>query len=339
MNNIDIIEEICRDQNLRIPLEFRKTKQDAIRFLNYSSRLNVSDIKNPGWFALRRWVDETRSDNDYDEILSIEKMPEERTFDLTVPDGSSFSANGISVHNCNLPGNTTRETVAQVYMSAWKSGCKGFTVYRDGCRSGVLVSDESKKDEKVDQNKSERIAEKRPKELPCDIHRINVKGSDDYDSYLVCVGMLHDKPYEIFCGLSSNVEVPKKVKSGVLVKTGKKDGISKYNLRIPLVDDEIIFKNIVELFDNPLYGSLTRTLSLMLRHNVPINYICEQLKKDKYSDMQSFSSAVARVLKNYIPDGTKSSADKKCYDCGAEDALIYKEGCVTCIQCGSSKCS
>lgn len=240
---------------------------------------------------------------------------------------------------CNLPATTTRETVAQVYMAAWESGCKGFTVYRDGCRTGVLVSDEPKKEEKVIQNKTERLAEKRPKELPCDIHRINVKGPDGVDSYLVCVGMLHGKPYEIFCGLSSNVEVPKKVKTGILSKTGKKDGISAYNLRIPFGDDELVFKNIVELFDNPLYGSLTRSLSLMLRHNVPINYICEQLKKDKYSDMQSFSSAVARVLKNYIPDGTKSSADKKCSECGAEDALVYKEGCVTCVSCGWSKCS
>jgi len=243
---------------------------------------------------------------------------------------------------CNLPNSATRELVAQVYMSAWESGCKGFTVYRDGCRTGVLVSEQPKKEEEKADDQPPAITEnhapKRPMELPCDIHRINVKGSEGPETYLVLVGKLNDKPYEIFCGLSQHVEVPKKVKAGSLVKNGKRDGVATYNLRIPLGDDDnLIFKDVVELFSNPNHGAFTRSLSLSLRHGIPVQYVVEQLQKDKHSDMQSFSRAIARVLKCYIPDGTKSSSDKKCTNCGT-DGLVYKEGCVTCVNCGNSKC-
>jgi ribonucleoside-diphosphate reductase alpha chain len=245
---------------------------------------------------------------------------------------------------CNLPNDVTQEVVADVYMTAWEAGCKGFTVYRDGCRTGVLVQDPPKETKKVDSDSQpetmvENHAPKRPKELPCDIHRINVKGSEGQESYLVLVGSLDGKPYEIFCGLSHHVEVPKKAKTGILIKNGKKDGVATYNLQIPVGDDDhLMFKDIVELFSNPRHGAFTRTLSLSLRHGVPVQYIVEQLQKDKHSDMQSFSRVLARVLKSYIPDGTKSTSDKKCPSCDAE-SLVYKEGCVTCESCGYSKCS
>lgn len=245
---------------------------------------------------------------------------------------------------CNLPSETTRETVAQVYMSAWESGCKGFTVYRDGCRTGVLVADVPSVEENKSDSQPAVIAEnhapKRLRELPCDIHRINVKGSAGTESYLVLVGMMDNKPYEVFCGLSSQVEVPKKSKRGILVKNGKKEGVATYNLSIPVGDDDaVVFKNVVELFANPLHGAFTRSLSLALRHGIPVQYVTEQLQKDRHSDMQSFSKVISRVLKGYIPDGTKSTSDKKCPSCGAVDGLIYQEGCLTCKSCGYSKCS
>jgi ribonucleoside-diphosphate reductase alpha chain len=242
---------------------------------------------------------------------------------------------------CNLPSTATKELVADVYMSAWESGCKGFTVYREGSRAGVLIADEEDKKEVVDEQPTkivENHAPKRPKSLPCDIHRINVKGSDGPESYLVLVGKLVGLPYEIFCGLSSHVEVPRKSKSGTMIKNGKKDGVATYNLQIPFGDDDVLlFKDVVSLFENPLHGAMTRSLSLALRHGIPSQYIVEQLQKDKNSDMQSFSRAIARVLKTYIPDGTKSTSEKKCPDCG-ETNLIYQEGCLRC-PCGFSKCS
>lgn len=245
---------------------------------------------------------------------------------------------------CNLPNDVSRDVVAEVYMKAWESGCKGFTVYRDGCRTGVLINnvdnvDEDKKQTlKQPEMMVENHAPKRLKELPCDIHRINVRTAGNNELYLVLVGKLKNKPYEIFCGLSQNVEVPKKIKTGILIKNGKNEGVATYNLCIPFDDDYIIFKDIVELFSNPTYGAFTRSLSLALRHGVPVQYIVEQLQKDKNSDMQSFSRVIARTLKGYIPDGTKSNLDKICQSCGTE-GIVYKEGCVTCVSCGWSRCT
>ena len=244
----------------------------------------------------------------------------------------------------NIPNSTSVDVVKGIYMRGWETGCKGVTIYRDGCRTGVLVAETKPEEKKVDVDGQpeamvESHAPKRPKELTCDIHRINVRSSGDNESYLVLVGKLDDKPYEIFCGLSQHVEVPRKAKTGTLIKNGKKDGVATYNLQIPIGDDDqLLFKDVVELFSNPNHGSMTRTLSLALRHGVPVQYMVEQLQKDKHSGLQSFSKAIARVLKSYIPDGTKSQSDKVCGSCGVE-GLIYKEGCVSCVSCGWSRCS
>ena len=232
---------------------------------------------------------------------------------------------------CNLPGDATRETVAQVYMKAWKTGCKGFTVYRDGCRTGVLVADKPK-----DEPKTVQHAPKRPKDLQCDIHRANVKNGESTESWMILVGLLEGTPYEIFCGLAEKVEIPKKAKTGILTKNGRKDGVTTYNLKVPIGDDEVVFKDIASIFDNPTQGAFTRTMSLALRHAVPIQYIVEQVQKDKASDMFSFSRVTARVLKGYIPDGTKP-AGKSCPECSSTD-LMYQEGCITCKSCSYSKC-
>ena len=243
----------------------------------------------------------------------------------------------------NIPNSTSVDVVKEIYMKGWETGCKGVTIYRDGCRTGVLVAETKPADNQIDNNGQpktmvETHAPKRPKELTCDIHRINVRSSGENESYLVLVGKLEDKPYEIFCGYSHHVEVPKKAKTGLLIKNGKKDGVATYNLQIPIGDDDaLMFKDIVELFANPNHGSMTRTLSLALRHGVPVQYMVEQLQKDRHSGLQSFSKAISRVLKSYIPDGTKSQSDKVCGSCGLE-GLVYKEGCVTCVHCSWSKC-
>jgi len=241
----------------------------------------------------------------------------------------------------NIPNSTSVDVVKGIYMRGWETGCKGVTIYRDGCRTGVLVAETPKEEQTIEGQPDtliENHAPKRPKELTCDIHRINVRSSGDNESYLVLVGKLEDKPYEIFCGLSQHVEVPKKAKTGTMIKNGKKDGVATYNLQIPIGDDDqLLFKDVVELFSNPNHGSMTRTLSLALRHGVPVQYVVEQLQKDKHSGLQSFSRAISRVLKTYIPDGTKAQSDKICGSCGLE-GIVYKEGCATCNSCGWSKC-
>ena len=239
---------------------------------------------------------------------------------------------------CNLPNSATRETVNNVYMRAWKTGCKGFTVYRDGCRTGVLVATDAKKEEPT--KNAGDVFPKRPKELPCDIHRVNVKDRNGLaQSWMVLVGLHEGKPYEVFSGLAEHIEVPKKVKAGTLIKNGKKDGVATYNLRVPVGDDDsILFKDVANLFENPTQGAFTRTISLALRHGIPVNFVVDQLQKDNSADMFAFARCIARVLKGYIPDGTKSASEKKCKECGS-DQVFYMEGCLSCKSCGASKCS
>lgn len=183
-------------------------------------------------------------------------------------------------------------------------------------------------------------APKRPKSLKCDIHRTKVTINGQSDTYLVLVGKDESNtPYEIFCGLSKHIDLPKKYAAGSIIKNGKKNGVTTYNLEIPLGNDEhIVLNNIVEQFDNPVFGAFTRTLSLTLRHKIPVNFIVEQLqKRDKHDDIMSFSKAIARVLKEYIPNGTRSHSDKNCPECGSTET-VYIEGCVQCMSCGWGKC-
>jgi ribonucleoside-diphosphate reductase alpha chain len=234
---------------------------------------------------------------------------------------------------CNLPRDVSKEVVSQCYMRAWEMGCKGFTVYREGSRDAVIVSSDASKDEQKKEGIVENHAPKRPKELDCDIHQVKVAG----ESWTMLVGLLNGRPYEVFGGLSRLIEVPKKRKTGRLLKNGRKEGVTTYNLVLGEEDDEMKIKDVVSVFDNETHGAFTRTISLALRHGIPLQYVCEQLQKDKHSDMQSFSRVIARVLKTYIQDGTKSG-QSVCDNCGAKGSLVYVDKCVNCLQCGHSKC-
>jgi len=231
----------------------------------------------------------------------------------------------------NLPADIDVETVKQVYMKGWETGCKGITVYRDGSRSGVLISADEKKEEKT--TFAERHAPKRPEILDCDIHHTSVKGQ----KWIVLVGLLDGKPYEVIGGEAQQIEIPRKHKSGLLSKRVFKTQNSKYDLTIGEGDDALTVKDVVSVFDNPNHAGYTRVISTSLRHGVPVQFLVEQMQKDKEADLFSFSKVIARCLKNYIVDGT-SASDKDCSSCGAEDSLIYQEGCVTCTACGDGKC-
>lgn len=174
-------------------------------------------------------------------------------------------------------------------------------------------------------------APKRPLELPCEIHHANIKG----EAWTLLIGLLNGKPYEVIGGLSKNIEIPKKYETGVVIKNPRKTTNSRYDLKFGEKGNEVLIKDISSIFDNPNYESMTRLISMSLRHGVPVQYIVEQLQKDKHSDMFSFSKVIARVLKKYISDGT-TSADK-CTECSSVN-LIYQAGCPVCQDCGHSKC-
>lgn len=247
----------------------------------------------------------------------------------------------------NVPNDTSIDVVKDIYMTGWESGTKGVTVYRDGCRSGVLVSADHNSNNEQKQNEKENAcvfktynAPKRPKELNCDIHFVTV----NREKWTIFVGKLENKPYEIMGGLSKFVNIPKKVKSGKIVKyNGSEHVVARYDLHYDYEkgpEDEVIIKDITNIFDNATYAAFTRTISLALRHGTPVQYVVEQLQKgsEKEDDLFSFSRAMVRVLKNYIADGTKVTGDKVCPSCSSND-LIYQEGCATCKSCGYSKCT
>jgi ribonucleoside-diphosphate reductase alpha chain len=237
---------------------------------------------------------------------------------------------------CNLPENATKELVSKVYMRAWEAGCKGFTVYRDKSRDGVLINkDDAKK--KVDGRPTDIEicdAPKRPVTLTCDIKKVRISG----EAWTIFVGVLNGKPYEVFGGLSKYVDIPNKYKTGRIAKNGKVDGLTTYNLILGEGEDEMTIKDIANVFENTTFGAFTRTISLALRHGTPLQYVVEQLLKDKHSEITSFSKVVARVLKNYIVDGTKSTMERKCPSCNKDNSFAYQEKCLTCTNCGWSKC-
>lgn len=229
----------------------------------------------------------------------------------------------------NLPAGTTTEVADTLYRRAWKAGLKGVTIYVDGSRTGVLVTDNTEESEAEEVTYQE--APERPLELRCEINRTQIKG----EKWVVLVGMMKGKPYEIFAGKSEDLDLPSKFDEGVIIKNPRKTVASRYDLRCGENGSEILIKDIIKWFKNDDYGTVTRLISMNLRHGVPIHYIVEQMQKDGNDDLWSFHKVVARVLKKYIPDGT--TRDKVCPQCGTE-GLTYQEGCLSCTNCGYAKC-
>ena len=229
-------------------------------------------------------------------------------------------------HSCsstiNLPRGTSTETVSKIYMKAWKSGCKGMTVYVDGCRDGVLITEDDK--EKGIAIKNEFDAIKRPTKIPCDIYQITAEG----EKWVVLVGLVDDKPYEIFCGKPKRVDISGKTVKGYIEKEGK--GV--YSLHI---GDDTILKDIGDIFTDT-QGSITRLISTALRHNVNIQFVVQQLEKSD-GTIVSFNKAISRVLKKYIKEGTKENG-AKCPEC-KQESIIREEGCVKCTSCAWTKCN
>lgn len=213
----------------------------------------------------------------------------------------------------NLPESATEEDVANVYMTAWEAGCKGITVYRDKCRTGVLVRKEDKP------KPSSGNAPKRPTDLPCDVYKVTVKGAQ----YNVIVGLNNDEPYEVMVACGDHPELSK-IKSGILRKKSR----GHYQL---LLGDEMIIDNVTESC-NPGEDALTRMTSAALRHGVPLKFLLEQLSKSKDS-INSFAKAISRCLKKYVSEDEISNVE--CPNCG--EAMRFTEGCLSCV-CGYSKC-
>ncbi len=232
----------------------------------------------------------------------------------------------------NLPNSVSEQLVAEVYKTAWEVGCKGVTVYRDGSRTGVLVSAKEEKKAAVVAPK------KRPKSLEADVIRF----LNGREHWIALVGKINGEPYEIFTGLvdEDSRSIPKGVENGYIVK--EKDvntGLSRYDFHFV---DKYGYTNIIggisHMF-NKEYWNYAKLISGVLRHGMPIvdvMNLIEGLSLDSEA-INTWKNGVERSLKRYIPDGTKDDTGKKCPKCGGDD-LIYQEGCLVCRNCGYSKC-
>ncbi len=231
----------------------------------------------------------------------------------------------------NLPSNVKEELVGELYVNAWKSGCKGVTVYRDGSRTGVLVaSDKNKKEET-------QFPIKRPKELEAEILRF--KNNDE--DWIAFVGLLDGKPYEIFTGRKEEdtFPIPSKVKKGVILKTKNEDGTKRYDFQyVDKYGYKVTMGGLSRQF-NSEFWNYAKLISGVLRHGMPvvdaINLI-SSLRLDNES-INTWSAGVVRSLKKYIPNGTKAKSGLKCEECDSNN-LVYQEGCLICTECGHSKC-
>ena len=244
----------------------------------------------------------------------------------------------------NLPNDVSEELVGQLYEEAWRSGCKGVTVYRDGSRSGVLIAvKEEKKAEEHKDDKEKRVCFNieeplvRPTELKCDI----VRFQNNKDKWIAFVGLKDGRPYEIFTGIADDddgILLPKTVIDGKIVKVKGEDGNSRYDFQFV---NKRGFKTTVEglsyKFDKEFWN-YAKLISGVLRYGMPLDQVIKLvsgLQLDSES-INTWKVGVERALKKYIPDGTQIS-EKDCPECG-QKTLIYQEGCLTCKNCGFSRC-
>ena len=235
----------------------------------------------------------------------------------------------------NVPTETKEEMISSIYETAWKSGCKGMTVYRDGSRSGVLVNNDTKEKKEDETDFRETKAPHRPERLEAEI----VRFQNEYEKWIAVVGLYNGRPYEVFTGHAEDFWIPQWVQKGWIVKT-RPDGItSRYDFQF---EDRQGYKITIEALSrsfNKEYWNYAKLISGILRHGMPLPFVVNIISKLHFEvdSINTWKNGVERALKKFIPDGTQAVAGA-CPKCNDTNGLVYQEGCLVCKSCGYSKC-
>lgn len=245
----------------------------------------------------------------------------------------------------NLPSDVSQKLVGQLYIEAWKNGCKGVTVYRDGSRDGVMISNKGEKkkekkkeeDSKIQKPKEKKFNPKRPKVIEADV----VRFKNNNEQWIAFIGIVDGKPYEIFTGKVDEdvLLIPKSIKKGYIIKNIGENGKKRYDFQYK---DKQGYKTTIEGLSrmfNKEYWNYAKLISGVLRHGMPIVDVVNLVRSLQLDadTINNWRNGVERALKTYIPNGTKPTKGASCEMCHAE-ALVYQEGCLICQNCGYSKC-
>lgn len=238
----------------------------------------------------------------------------------------------------NLPNDASTDLISQLYMEAWKSGCKGCTVYREGSRDGILI--DTSKEKTINQDtftKLSVVLAKRPRELEADV----VRFQNNKEKWIAFVGLFNNRPYEIFTGLNDEeigIFLPKNILKGVVIKNIDDNGNKRYDFQyVNKRGSKTIIEGLSAKF-NPEYWNYAKLISGVLRYGMPVDQVVDLVQSLQLNDnsINTWKNGVERALKKYIRIGTVIR-EKKCPNCGKKE-LIYQEGCIRCISCGSSRC-
>lgn len=287
---------------------------------------NVEEVKNYNDEQLQEIINKSpyykATANDIDWVSKVKMQGEMQ----------KWVDHSISV-TVNIPAETTEELVSQIYLTAWECGCKGMTIYRDGSRTGVLVSNKKEEKKNNDNDFVETHSPVRPKTLECDV----VRFQNNYEKWIAFVGKINGRPYEIFLGKQDDFYLPPFVETAWITKNKDEEGKSRYDLQFK---DKQGYKITIEGLSrsfSPEFWNYAKLISGILRHGMPISNVVtliQNLSVDE-DNINAWKNGIARALKRYIPDGTK--VDKEvCPTCG--EALVYEDGCKHCKHCGYSKC-
>ena len=307
---------------------------------DYFEEYNVLHPKFIDWLKLRGYSQEqidSLDDKELDKLIS--ESPYYKATSADIDWVSKVKMQGaiqkwvdhsISV-TVNIPKETTEEIVSTIYQTAWESGCKGCTIYRDGSRHGVLVSKST--NEKCNEF-GENKAPKRPKKLEAEV----VRFKNDKEDWIAVVGMYNNRPYEIFTGRAESFILPKWVEKGWVIRVKEKgDEHARYDFQFLDQDGyHVTMEGLSRMFKKE-YWNYAKLISGILRHGMPIPNVVDLIGKLNFDvdSITTWSNGVARALKRYIKDGTETG--ETCPDCGGK--IIYTGGCKSCPNCGWSKCN